>query len=187
MARKKLGTKKENTKIEHAALPSGSDRETKILTAMANTSVLLMSTMMGGLTNLMVDATIAMASGMAEAMGGKEAEDKVNQEIKQGAPEVNEKIKTMISDIRKDIYSQMSEKKREFESLSDPAFDVGPKIIEKYDFKMPKLTEELDENALSQYSQLLSSEDAGFVKMFKELAEWIGSLPKPNEASKRKT
>jgi Spy/CpxP family protein refolding chaperone len=131
MARKKLGTEKENTKIENVALPSESDRESKILNAMANTSILLMSTMMGAFTNLMVDATSAMASGMAEAMGGKAAEDKVNQEIKQGAPEVTEKIKAMISDIRKDIYAQMREKRREFESLlSDPAFDVGPKIIE---------------------------------------------------------
>ena len=188
MARKKLGTEKENTKIEHAALPCESYRKTKILNAMANTSVLLMSTVMGAFTNLMVDATSAMASGMAEAMGGKEAEDKVSQEIIQGIPEVNEKIKAMISDIRKDIYAQMRKKRREFESLlSDPAFDVGPRIIEKYDFKLPKLTEELDDNTLSQYSQLMLSEDASFAKMFKELAEWIGSLPKPDTTSQQKT
>jgi hypothetical protein len=99
MARKKLRTEKENTKIEHATLPSESDRETKILNAMANTSVLLMRSMMGAFTNLMVDATSAMDSGMAEAMDGKEAQDKVSQEIIQGIPEVNEKIKAMISDI----------------------------------------------------------------------------------------
>ncbi len=187
MARKKRGTEKENTKIEHAALLSKSGRETKILNAMANTSVLLMSTMMGAFTNLMVDATSAMASGMAEAMDGK-AQDKVSQEIIQGIPEVNEKIKAMISDIRKDIYAQMREKRREFESLlSDPAFDFGPRIIEKYDFKLPNLTEELDDNAIAQYSQMLSSEDVVFAMMFKDLAEWIGSLPKPDEASKRKT
>ena len=76
MARKKLRTEKENTKIEHATLPSESDRETKILNAMANTSVLLMRSMMGAFTNLMVDATSAMASGMAEALGGKELKKK---------------------------------------------------------------------------------------------------------------
>ena len=43
------------------------------------------------------------------------------------------------------------------------------------------LTQELDDNALSQYSQLLVSEDECFVKMFKELTEWINSLPKSNE------
>ena len=143
-----------------------------------------MSTMMGAFTNIMANATSAITSGMAEAMGGKEAQNKVNQEIKQGFPEVDEKIKAMISDIRKEIYSQMKKKKQKFGSLlSDPAFDVGPRIIEKYDFRLPKLTEELDNNALSQYSQLLLSEDAGFDKMFKELAEWIGSLPKLDEKS----
>jgi hypothetical protein len=64
--------------------------------------------------------------------------------------------------------------------LSDPTFEVGPKIIEKYDFNLPKLTQELDDEGLSQYSQLLASEDVRFVKMFKELTEWINSLPKPN-------
>lgn len=188
MPRKKFSGKNRPTKIEPIALSSELDREAKILNAMANTSVLLMSTMMGAFTNLVVDATSAMASGMAEAMGGKEAQDKVSQEMKQGAPEVNEKIKAMISDIRKDIYAQMREKRREFKSLlSDPAFDAGPRIVEKYDFKLPKLTEELDDDALSKYSQLLLSEDAGFAEMFKDLAEWIGTLPKPDEASKQKT
>ncbi len=188
MARKEISEEKQNTKIEGTALSSESDRETKILNAMANTTILLMSTMMGAFTNLMVAATSAMASGMAEAMGGKEAEDKVSQEIKQGTPEINEKIKAMISDIRKDIYAQMTKKKQEFESLlSDPAFDIGPRIIEKYDFKLPKLTQELDDNALSQYTQLLISEDESFAKMFKELSEWIGSLPKPDEPSQQKT
>ncbi len=188
MARKKLSKKNQTSKAEGGLLPNTLERETKILNAMANTSVLLMRTMMGAFTNLMVDATSAMASGMAEAMGGKVVEEKVSQEIKQEVPEVNEKIKAMISDIRKDIYVQMREKRQEFESLfSDPAFDVGPRIIEKYDFNLPKLTEELDDNSLSQYSQLLISEDIDFANMFKELAEWIGSLPKPDEATKLKT
>jgi hypothetical protein len=66
----------------------------------------------------------------------------------------------------------MREKRREFESLlSDPAFDFGPRIIEKYEFKLPKLTEELDDNTLSQYSQLMLTEDVSFAKMFKEMAE----------------
>jgi hypothetical protein len=64
--------------------------------------------------------------------------------------------------------------------LADPAFEVGPKIIEKYDFNLPLLTQELDDNTLSQYSQLLASEDPYFVEMFKELTEWINALPKPS-------
>ena len=61
--------------------------------------------------------------------------------------------------------------------LSDQAFDVGPKIIEEYDFKLPKLTEELNDSALAQYTQLLVSEDPSFAKMFKELTSWMNTLP----------
>jgi hypothetical protein len=90
-------------------------------------------------------------------------------------------MKSVISDLKKDIYTQMKQKKQMLEQmLSNPTFKVGPKIIEKYDYNLPKLTQELDDTVLSQYSQLLVSEDVRFVKMFKELTEWINSLPKPN-------
>jgi len=146
---------------------------------MANTSVILMSTMMGAFTQVIGSTMGAMASGMAEAMGGKEASDKVGQEIKKEQPEFDSKMKSMISDLRKDIYSQMKQKRQELKQLlSDPTFEVGPKIIEKYDFNLPKLTHKLDDKALSQYSQLMISENADFSKMFKELTEWMNSLPK---------
>jgi len=110
----------------------------------------------------------------------KGASDKVDLEIKQGLPEIDEKMKAGISDLRKEIYAQMTQKRQELELVfSDPAFEVGPKIIEKYDFNLPKLTQKLDDDVLSQYSKLLVSEDVRFAKMFKELTEWINSLPKP--------
>ena len=65
--------------------------------------------------------------------------------------------------------------------LSDSAFDNGSKIIEKYDFDLPKLTEELDDSTLAQYTQLLVSEDSTFSKMFKELVNWMNTLPKSPE------
>ena len=189
VARKSVrSTKNQTEKAKDVALQNNEGREDKIINSMANTSVILMSTMMGAFTQVIVNATGAMASGMVEAMGGKEAGDQVNQEIKQKLPEVDEKMKAMISDIRKDIYSQMGQKKQELEPLlSDPAFEVGPKIIEKYDFKLPKLTQELDDNTLAQYSQLLVSEDTCFAEMFKELTKWINSLPKPPGANQQKT
>jgi hypothetical protein len=154
---------------------------------MVNSSVILMSTMMGAFTQVMVSATGAMAQGMAQAMGGKEAKDKVNKEITQKLPEADQKMKAMISDIRKDIYAQMAQKKKELTPLaSDPAFEEGPRIIEKYDFKLPKLTEELDDNALAQYSQLIANGDPRFAKMFGELAKWLNSLPKPAEQTETK-
>jgi hypothetical protein len=189
MSRKKSSNGKNQTaKIEIAILQSKTEREDKIINSMVNTSVILMSTMMGAFTQVIVSATGAMASGMAEAIGGKEAGDKVNQEIKQNLPAVDEQTKAMISDIRKDIYSQMKQKSKELAPLlSDPTFDAGPKIIEEYDFQLPKLTKELNDNALAQYSQLLKSENPQFVKMFSELTKWLSSLPKPPEQNDKKT
>ena len=189
MARKNpCGKTNQTSKAKDTLLENSGFLEDKIIYAMANTSVILMSIMMGAFSQVLVNATGAMASGMAEAMGGKEAMNKVDQEVKHGLPEVDEKMKSMISEIRKDLYAQMLQKRQELEPMfSDPTFEVGPKIIDKYDFKLPKLTQELDDKTLAQYSQLLVSEDVGFAKMFKELTEWINSLPKPNRTSQQKT
>ncbi len=185
MARKRLSkTKNQTTQAGGIELQSKTVRGDKIMNAVVNTSVILMSTMMGAFTQVMVNATSAMASGMAAAMGGEEAEKKVDEEFKQKLPEVDEKMKAMISDIRKDIYAQMEQKRKEIEPLlSDTVFEVGPKIIEKYDFKLPKLTQQLDDNTLAQYSQLFTSEDPRFAKMFKELTQWLNSLPKFSETA----
>ena len=181
VGKKVSGTKNHSSKNRNAVLRSGACLEDKIIYSMANTSVILMSMMMGLFTQVLGSTMGAMASGMAEAIGGKEASDKVDLEIKQGLPEIDEKMKAGISDLRKEIYAQMNQKRQELELVfSDPAFEVGPKIIEKYNFNLPKLTQKLDDDVLSQYSKLLVSEDVRFAKMFKELTEWISSLPKPN-------
>lgn len=154
-------------------------REKKIMNAILNTSIILMSTLMGAFTEVMVNTTDAMASGMAEAIGGKEAGDQVHREIRQKLPEIDEKMKKLISDVRKDVYIQIGQKTKEIAPLlSDHTFDNGPKIIEKYDFQLPKLTEELDDNVLSHYARLLASEDSIFVELFEELTGWLNSLPK---------
>ena len=189
MARKKMSkTKKQTPKVKDTAPQTMGEQGDKIINSMVNTSVLLASIMMGAFTQVFVKATDAMASGMAEAFGGKEAGDHVNQEIHRKLPEIDEKMKAMISEMQKDVYSQIRQKKQEIEPLlSDPIFEAGPKIVEKYDFKLPKLTKELDDNTLAQYAQLLLSEDKQFTEMFKELTEWINSLPKPTEEDKKKT
>ena len=161
------------------AIQSKTDREQRVMNAIINTSIILMSVLMGGFTRIMMETTGAMASEMAGAMGGKEAGEKVNKEFKQKLPEIDEEMKAMISDVRKDVYAQLKQRRKEIEPvLSDAAFDLGPKIIDGYDFKLPKLTEELDDSSLAQYSLLLVGDDPGFAEMFKELTNWMSSLPK---------
>jgi len=168
-------------------LQSRTDRERKIMDLIVNTSIILMSTLMDGLTQMMMDTMGAVASGMAGAIGGEEAGEKVNREFKEKMPEVDEKIRTMISEVRRDVYVQLGQKRKEIEPfLSDPVFDVGPKIIDEYDFKLPKLTEELDDGTLAKYTRLLISEDPSFAAMFKELTRWMNTLPKFPAKSKKK-
>ena len=52
------------------------------------------------------------------------------------------------------------------------------KKIEAYEFKLPKLTEELDDASLARYAQLLVSEDPCFSALFDELGDWMNALPK---------
>ncbi len=182
---RKISTKDSNSKVDNVVLKG--NRENAIMNTIANTSIILMSTMMGAFTHAIVNVTDSMASGIAEVMGGKEAADKISGETRRNLPDVDQKTKAMISDIRKDIYLQLKQKKQEMAPfLSDPAFDVGPKIISEYDFNLPKLTEELDDKALVKYSKLLTAEDTRFAQMFKALTEWLSTLPKPPEADNQK-
>jgi len=186
--------RKERPKTENKFAPdkdetlqNKTNRERKIMNVIVNTSIILMSTLTDGLTQIMMDTMGAMASGMAGAIGGEEAGEKVNREFKHKQPEVDEKIRTMISDVRKDVYVQLGQKRKEIEPfLSDPAFDTGPKTIDEYNFKLPKLTEELDDSSLAQYVRLLVSEDPSFAEMFEKLTCWMNTLPKfPEKTSKK--
>ncbi len=155
------------------------DRAQRIMNAMVNTSIILMSELMGGFTQVMVGTFGAVASEMAGTMGGEGARESVAQEFEDKLPEVDGKMKGMISDMRRDIYAQLRLNKDEIEpALTDPAYDMGPGIIDGYDFKLPKLTEELDDASLVRYSQLLVEEDPSFVEMFNELIGWLNTLPK---------
>jgi hypothetical protein len=166
-------------------MESGTDRAQKVMNTMTNTSIILMSSLMGGFTQVMMETMGTMASGMAGAMGGEEAGEEVSNEFRQKLPEVDEKMREMISEVRKDVYAQLDQKREEIEPhLSDPSFDLGPEIVDGYDFGLPKLTEELDDSSLVQYSQLFVSEDPSFIEMFGKLTDWMNTLPKFPDSEK---
>lgn len=155
------------------------NRESKIMNAVINTTIILMSTLMDGFAEIVVGAAGAMASGMAEVVGGEKAKEEAEKKFSQKLPQVTDRMRSMISDIRKDLYDQMEQKREEIKPfMSDPIFDVGPEAIEKYDFGIPKLTQHLDDGVLAQYSYLLLSEDPRFGELFKALGDWMNSLPK---------
>ena len=166
---------------------SESNREKRIVITIANTSIIIMSSMMDAFGELMIQATGSMATGLATALGGEESGEEVKKEFDQKLPEVNKKMKAMISEVRDDLYAQFKQKHKQMQPLlSDPIFDVGPKIVEKYDFGMPKLNEELDDTTLAQYAVLFTSEDPLFVEMFQELTSWMNGLPNFPEKTDQK-
>lgn len=154
------------------------NRESKILNAVINTSIILMSTLMDGFAEIVVGAAGAVTSGMVEMVGGEKAKEEVEKEFKQELPQVSEKMRSVISDIRKGLYEQMEQKRKEIKLfISDPIFDAGPEAIEKHDFGISKLTQELDDSTLAQYIYLLLSEDTTFGELFNALGNWMNSLP----------
>jgi hypothetical protein len=162
---------------------SDADRTTRVMSTITNTSVILMSVMMGGFAKAMVEATGEMASEMAGSVDPDEGE-RIRAEVQEKLPGIDEEMRSMVSEMRKDLYAQVGEKRKEIEPLlSDPAFDLGPEIVDRYEFGLPKLTEELDDASLVQYTRLLVDEDRNFSRMFQELTDWINSLPKPPEKS----
>ena len=162
-------------------------REDKIMNTIANTSILLMSTLMGGFSELMVNVTGELASGMTETFCGEESGKEAREKVKQKLPEVNDKIRAMISDMRKDIYMQMEQKNKEIAPfMADSVFDLGPQRVDAYDFGIPKLSLRLDDNTLAQYSYLLVSEDATFAELFGQLMDWLNSLPKEPKNTENK-
>ena len=154
-------------------------REDKIMNTLVNTSILLMSTFMGGFNELVVNVASEFASGMTEAFSGEEAAKITREKVNQKLPEVNNKMRAMISDMRKDIYAQMEQTNKEIAPfMADPVFDLGPQKVDAYDFGIPKLSSRLDDDTLAQYSYLLVSEDATFAELFGQLMNWLNSLPK---------
>ncbi|MCL5876822.1 MAG: hypothetical protein M1540_03315 [Candidatus Bathyarchaeota archaeon] len=154
------------------------EREARIINTIVNTTVIVMSVMMGAFSQVMVKATGAMASGMTEAFAGKEEGEKAKEAVEKQLPEVDQKMTQIVSDLRKEMYEKMQQNRQEIAPyLVDPVFDAGPKIIEAYDFGLPKLTQELDDQTLAQYTQLITTEDARFAEMFKQLSEWLNKLP----------
>jgi hypothetical protein len=149
-------------------------RNKKIMNLIANTNIILLSTL-EDLANLMMDSMGAVVAGIAETIDGEAGKDVY--EVEQKPPEVNEKVKAVVSKVRQDVYRQMEDKKGSIEQfLPDPRFDDALKIVDAYEFKLPKLTEELGEEPLTAYLQLLITENPKFNEMFKKLTTLMKAM-----------
>jgi len=168
----------------------GQTRDEKLENLMMNHSMIFMAMFEEAFSTLAEKMTEAMAIGaaMADALGGGPSQSsegsgssgagkKVQPEL---APEVRAQIEHVFSGIREEMASQWPKKADVFRQyVSGPGFDKGIEIVERYDFGRSKLTEKLSDEVLTSYVFLVQSGDAEIGKMFKELADWQSSMPKP--------
>jgi hypothetical protein len=153
------------------------DRESKILNVMLNTSVLLMALM----TDAFSDVFAKMASGMTQAIatgfGDAEKEPNTKKNMQQVETEFPKQMITQILQMKTDMKKQLRAKKDEIErKIADPKFDSGITIAEQYNFGVPNLTSDLDEQSLLKYIVLLKAQDARCTRMFQELMDWMKTI-----------
>jgi hypothetical protein len=170
---------------------SGLTRDEKLENLIMNHSMVFMgmfeeafSALAEKMTEALAVGAAAVAGALSEgapsgsgASGAADAGKKPGDEI---PLEVRIQIEDAFSGIREEMSSQWPKDASVFKRyVSSPAFDKGLEIVERYDFARPKLTEKLSDEVLASYVFLLQSGDKGLGRMFKELADWQASLPKP--------
>ena len=153
------------------------DRESKILNIMLNTSILLMALM----TDAFSDAFTGMASGMAHAVtagvGGAEKEPTTDESLRRTKTEFPKPMIIQMLQMKTDMKKQLQARKDEIRGkITDPTFDIGITIAERYNAGVPPLTNDLDEQSLLRYLTLLKANDASCTKMFQELMEWMKTV-----------
>jgi hypothetical protein len=153
-------------------------RDEKLENLITNHSIIFMG--------MFDEAFSAIADRMNETLGGRISESKspvtdgvLKKAGKEIPPDVLTQIGYAFAGIREEMASDLPNDTTVFaQYVQNPAFDRGIEIVEKYDFGRPKLTEKLTDEVLASYVFLLQSGDKELGKMFKELADWQGSLPK---------
>jgi len=174
--------------VDNASRPT---RDEKLENLIMNHSMIFMGMFEEAFSTLAEKMTEAMAIGasaMADALAGGSssgstgsgtagAGKKVKHEL---TPQIRAQIEHVFSGIREEMTSQWPKNPSVFKQyISSPAFDRGIEIVENYDFGRPRLTEKLGDEVLASYVFLLQSGDKELSRMFKDLAEWQASLPKP--------
>lgn len=165
-----------------------SSRDEKLENVIVNHSMIFMGMFEEAFSDIAEQMTAALSEGagaiadvLARGMGSEQGGSGVAKRLKEGVtPAVRAQIGNLFSGIREEVSSQRPKDPEAFKRyVSSPAFDKGIEIVERYDFRRPKLTEKLSDEVLASYVFLLQSRDEELVSMFKELTEWQATLPKP--------
>lgn len=134
-----------------------------VLNMVVNSSVLMMTAMTTGMTSAMGEVAAVMDEAISGAFGaeaGKKSGDELRSEIKNNATareieELKKSLADMTAQITRKIVAFTEEDRAEFlEDINHESYDKAFDAINKADFGLPKITESLDEVALSKYLKI---------------------------------
>lgn len=158
------------------------DRETKILNLLCNTSLVLMTMITEAFSQVFTNLTKEMVSAFTTNLGAPQDTSGGIEDLQKNLPDA---LRKELMTMKKDLQKQLNEKRQNLGSLlSDPRFDTGITIVERTSIPLPKLTQDLDERSLFGYLALLQTNDPQVTAMFKELFEWMNTLPQPEKKEK---
>ena len=160
-------------------------RDEKALNLMKNMGVIMMTTM-----------TIAMAealSGVAKKFGESLGEALVTATSPKDAGKFKAEYEKNTKNIPLDILSEVKNCKKEVDEqykanpgkfkaiIASPIFDDMLKVVGKHDIALPRLTEAMDEKALSMYVALALADDKTISPLLRELNELQAKLAEEME------
>jgi hypothetical protein len=174
-----LMPKKITTQKIKPAEPNTQAREIKILNVICNISLLLMSAVTEAFSEMFTNLSKEMITALTPCLDNSEDATKdINQKTDSLQKELPQQIREQLLAMKKDVTTQIQEKKEKLGTiLTDPRFDAGITIVERYKFGFSPLTQDLDERSLLGYIALLQANDPRFTIMFQELLEWMKNLP----------
>ncbi len=158
-------------------------RDEKVENLVTNFSMIMMGIFEGAFTAMATTMTTALtkaADALTEAMdqGGGSPAKKPKAERAKVDVDVGSKMKEVFAGLRKEVSAGFSNKGEKFKRfIKDPAFDAGVLIVERHQFKLPRLTERLTDAELAGYVDLIQNGDPEVSKMMQELGNWQKTTP----------
>lgn len=150
-------------------------RDGKAINLMKNMGIITMTVMTVAMTEALSDMAKKMGQALGEAfVTAVKPEDagKWRAEYEKNAKEIPVDIVSEVRSTMKDIDEQYKSDPEKFKAIiSNHGFDEMLKVVAKYDVSLPKLTESMDEKALSMYVVLALAGDKTISPLFKELME----------------
>jgi hypothetical protein len=175
-------TKKKTTQPTLPAEKKEYDRETKILNLLCNTSLVLMTMITEAFSQVFTNLTKEMVPAFTTSLGAHQDTLGSIDDLQKNLPDA---LRKELMTMKKDLQKQLNEKRQDLGSLlCDPRFDTGITIAERTPLPLPLLTQDLDERSLFGYLALLQTNDPQVTAMFKELFEWMNTLPQPEKKEK---